>query len=146
MRTGAFLAASTILLILSGSASAEVRLEGYLIALSDCAANKKKDSDNPGNVRLEVLHAYEMLARNATPGTHYQVKVPGAPQTIEQKIRGRDAPADWVLLICGYDVEAVKAVVSDRLAPEELEAHGVAPGAVEGLYRSAYSLTSKDLP
>jgi hypothetical protein len=70
----------------------------------------------------------------------------GVAQTAEQKIRGKDAQADWVLLICGYDVEAVKAVVSDQLGPEKLEAHGAAPGAVEGLYRSAYSLTSKDLP
>ncbi len=68
-----------------------MNLQGYLIALSDCQANRKKDSDNPGNVRLERLHAYEMVARNATPGTHYQVKVPGAPETDRR----------WVAMSCG---------------------------------------------
>jgi hypothetical protein len=70
----------------------------------------------------------------------------GVAQTAEQKLRGKDASADWVLLICGYDIDAVKAVVADPLAPDRLQAHGAQHGAVEGLYRSAYSLTSKDLP
>ncbi|HEY2338036.1 MAG TPA: hypothetical protein VGI18_11785 [Burkholderiales bacterium] len=55
-------------------------------------------------------------------------------QTTEQKIRGGDAQADRVLLVCGYDVGAVQAAASG-LAP---------PGAVTGLYRLAYCLTSKD--
>ena len=29
----------------------------------------------------------------------------GAPQTTEQKIRGGDATAEWILLIGGYDVQ-----------------------------------------
>jgi len=57
--------------------------------------------------------------------------VPG-PQTTEQKIRGGDASADRVLLIGGYDAEAVKAA--------SLEV-GI-PGAVVGFYRLAYSLSS----
>lgn len=84
-------AVAALCTVLANSASAQPRLEGYFIALSDCAANKKKDSDNPGNIRLERLHAYEMLARNATPGTHYQVKVPGAPETKSR----------WVPMNCG---------------------------------------------
>jgi hypothetical protein len=59
------------------------------------------------------------------------------PLTTEQKIRGGDARADWVVLVCGYDVDAVQAVASSKL---EL------PGAVAGLYRLAYSMTPKDLP
>ena len=64
------------------------------------------------------------------------------PQTAEQIIRGGDANADCVLLVGGYDADAVRAVVAEDL--RELEAHGVAPGRVEGLYRCAYSLTTKD--
>jgi hypothetical protein len=59
----------------------------------------------------------------------------GAPTT-EQKIRGGDAQADWVLLVCGYDVDAVRA------AAGELQLSG----AIQGLYRLAYSMTPKDLP
>jgi hypothetical protein len=80
-------------------------------------------------------------------GTHLLESRPTAraPQTAEQKIRGKDARADWVLLICGYDVEAVKAVVSNQLSPDALVAHGALPGAAEALYRAAYSLTSRDV-
>jgi hypothetical protein len=55
-----------------------------------------------------------------------------------------DARADCVLLICGYDVAAVKAVVAGELG--KLEAHGALPGRIDGFYRCAYSLTSRDLP
>ena len=65
-----------------------------------------------------------------------------APQTTEQKIRGGDAHADCVLLVGGYDADAVQAVAAADL--RELEAHGAAPRRVDGLYRCAYSLTAKD--
>ena len=55
-----------------------------------------------------------------------------------------DAQADCVLLICGYDAGAVKAVVAGELS--KLEAHGALPGRSDGFYRCAYSLTSRDLP
>ena len=61
----------------------------------------------------------------------------GGPPTIEQKIRGGDAQADWVLLVCGYDVDAVRKAAGQYRA---------LPGAVEGLYRLSYSMTPKDLP
>jgi hypothetical protein len=64
------------------------------------------------------------------------------PRTEEHEIRGMDARADCVMLICGYDVEAVQAVAHQEV--KEIEAHGAAPGRVDGLYRCAYSLTAKD--
>jgi len=78
--------------LLSAPADAqEVRLQGYFIALSDCEATKKKETENPGNVRLEPMRAYEMMSRNATPGTHYRLRVPGAPES----------EARWVPMSCG---------------------------------------------
>jgi hypothetical protein len=59
--------------------------------------------------------------------------VPAAP-TEEQKIRGGDASADRVVLIGGYDAAAVEAAAKE-LSPA---------GATVGLYRLAYSLTSRD--
>ncbi|MGQ0654232.1 MAG: hypothetical protein ACT4P4_18535 [Betaproteobacteria bacterium] len=50
----------------------------------------------------------------------------GAP-TAEQKIRGGDASADWVLLIGGYDANAVHSAA-------------VVPGGTVGVYHLAYSL------
>jgi len=58
------------------------------------------------------------------------------PQTTEQKIRGGDAHADWVLLVCGYDVDALKPVAAELALP----------GGAAGLYRLAFSMTSRDLP
>jgi hypothetical protein len=70
----------------------------------------------------------------------------GTAQTAEQKIRGKDATADWVLLICGYDAEAVKAVTDDALSSHALVAQGALPGAAIGLYRAAYCLSSSERP
>ena len=50
--------------------------------------------------------------------------------TTEQKIRGADATADWVLLIGGYDEQAVKAAAS---------------GGIVGLYRPAWSLSAGEI-
>ena len=53
---------------------------------------------------------------------------PMPAQTAEQKIRGKDATADWILLVGGYDEDAVKA----------------AAGGGE-LYRPAYSLSAGEI-
>ena len=56
--------------------------------------------------------------------------MPAAP-TAEQKIRGGDASADWVLLVGGYD--------ADALAPTPL------PEGVVGFYRPAWSLSAGEI-
>jgi len=94
-------------------------------------------------IRFTPSHATSSLAaqlarlraRKGLTGAHLleSQPMPGT-RTTEQKIRGKDAQADWVLLICGYDVDAVKAVELGALA-----------GAVHGIYRPAYSLTPRDL-
>jgi len=53
----------------------------------------------------------------------------GAPQTTEQKIRGGDAEARWVGLVCGYDAIAITA------AANKLAANGIV-----GVYRLSYTL------
>src|SRR5688500_18059343 len=110
------LAAAVLFLANQAAEAQQVNLQGYLIALSDCQANRKKDSDNPGNIRLERLHAYEMIARNATPGTHYQIKVPGAPETDRR----------WVAMSCGaYAPKSSLVVVGSPPAT------GLAPNSIE---------------
>jgi hypothetical protein len=58
--------------------------------------------------------------------------VQGGP-TEEEKIRGGDARADWVLLVRAYSVQAL-----ERLAAE-------LPGGIARIYRLAYTLTARDL-
>jgi hypothetical protein len=73
----------------------------------------------------------ELPRRQGLTGAHLLQSVPMAAtlQTTEQKIRGGDATADWVLLVGGYDSQAVKAAVS---------------GMTALFYRPAFSLTPKD--
>ena len=66
-----------------------------------------------------------------------------AQSTEEQRIRGMDAQADCVVLLNGYDAEALEAIVAAE--PRELESRGAFPGIVAGLYRLAYCLTPWDL-
>jgi hypothetical protein len=60
-----------------------------------------------------------------------------ATQTAEQKIRGGDARADWVVLVGGYDLDAVAALASQELR---------VPGALVGLYSPVYSLCAGEIP
>ena len=73
--------------------------------------------------------------RQGLTGAHLLQSVPMAatPQTTEQKIRGGDASADWVLLIGGYDREAVKAAVA-----------ALPSGMTALFYHPAFSLMPKD--
>ncbi len=77
--------------------------------------------------------------RKGLTGAHLLESQPmaGAPQTAEQNIRGGDGAADWVLLVGGYDVEAVRTAVADELDAQ--------PERIVGLYRPAYSLSSGEI-
>jgi hypothetical protein len=61
----------------------------------------------------------------------------GMRQTTEQKIRGGDAAADWVLLVCGYDAAALEAAVAKDLA-------GMLAAPAVAFYRLSYTLSAKE--
>jgi hypothetical protein len=85
--------------------------------------------------------------RPGLTGAHLLESEPAerTPPTAEQKIRGGgDVRADRVLLVCGYDAEAVEAAAG-QLAADALAAHGASPNPVCKTYRVAYSLRPKDL-
>lgn len=77
--------------IATAAGAQQVHLKGFFIAQEACEATRKKGRDNPGNVRLKANRAYELRGRNATPGTHYQIVVPGVPGT----------DVRWVSMTCG---------------------------------------------
>jgi hypothetical protein len=85
--------------------------------------------------RLARRLAVELLpglpARKGLVAAHLlrNIARPEAPQTEEQKLRGGDASADWVMLVSGYDAAAVAAIEN-----------GV-PGGVVGHYRLVYVLS-----
>jgi hypothetical protein len=75
----------------------------------------------------------ELPRRKGLTGAKLLRSVPltGKP-TAEQKLRGGDATSDRVLLIAGYDVDAVRAAAQPG-----------PPGAIVGLYRLAYCLEAR---
>jgi hypothetical protein len=93
--------------------------------------------------RRAALHALvQRLPRQpGLSGAHLlQHEAPAIATTREQLIRGGDRAADLVLLVCGYDGEALQALVAGELAPWADEA-----GAVRGRYRLCASATPGDV-
>jgi len=61
-----------------------------------------------------------------------------APEmTAEQRIRGRDASVDLVLLATGYAPELMAGLAQNELAANALESHGALPGATSGVFQLA---------
>ena len=75
---------------------------------------------------------------------HDAARTQGTPTT-EQKIRGGDATADWIVLVNGYDAAAVDAVAANEASAAVLAEHGAAPGSIARVYRVAVLLTSSEL-
>lgn len=88
-------------------------------------------------VRLPRAIAADALAKlPARPGVTAAHLLEGqpAPQTVEQKIRGRDAEAAWVALVHGYEPAAVRAAAAE-----------IGAGGAVGVYRLACSLAAGDV-
>lgn len=64
-------------------------------------------------------------------------------QTTEQKLRGKDAQADWVVLVNGYQLDAVAALARAELCEAALVRHGAEAGAIAGVYTLSHSLTGR---
>ena len=77
------------------------------------------------------------LLRTDTPRT-------SAP-TAEQQIRGKDGTADWIVLLSGYDADAVEAVIAGPLSPGSLGALGAQNDPTIGRYRLAFTMTPQDV-
>jgi hypothetical protein len=73
-------------------------------------------------------------------------ETPPLAVTTEQKIRGNgDRVADWVLVACGYDASALRALSEAELAEAALIGLGAARGTERHLYGLAYSATPADI-
>lgn len=65
--------------------------------------------------------------------------------TTEQRIRGSDRTADWIVLLSGYDRDAVKSVIDGDLSADALRRAGASDSVVAGFYTLAYAMTPQDL-
>ena len=72
---------------------------------------------------------------------------PDAPQTAEQRLRGgRDAAADWILLLAAYDLAALQAAATSDFAAPALAAAGAADAPAVSFYQLRHTATAADLP
>jgi hypothetical protein len=85
----------------------------------------------------------ELPLRAGLGGAHLlRTDTPAIAPTTEQKIRGlADRSADWILVVCGYELQALKAVADDALAPAALGALGAGNDVSAGWYGLSLSMT-----
>ncbi|WP_298934001.1 hypothetical protein [uncultured Ramlibacter sp.] len=87
----------------------------------------------------------QLPGRAGLTGAHLlQHRTPAIAQTTEQKIRGGDSFADWVLVATGYDAQALQALERAEFGQAALATLGASPGSVSGLYQLSYSATPVD--
>lgn len=114
---------------------------------------------SPSAERTLQFRAYleELVAtlptRRGVTGAHLLEKadVGKVALTQEQRIRGQDRAADWVFLVCGYDAEALRALLAAELAPSMLtKQYSVGPkvytedALVAGLYGISATLSATE--
>ena len=88
----------------------------------------------------------ELPQRAGVTAAHLlQTQTPQAAATTEQKIRGGDAVADWIVLVTGYDKQVLMDVSAKELGEAVLGEAGALPGRVPGLYRLSHAVTPADL-
>ena len=85
----------------------------------------------------------QLPLRAGLGGAHLlRTDTPAIAPTTEQKIRGHaDRSADWVFVVCGYELAMLQALRDDALAPAALEALGAEPGAAASCYTLSLSMT-----
>jgi hypothetical protein len=86
------------------------------------------------------------LSRQAgLTGCHVlRTDTPAIAVTTEQRIRGGDAVADWILLISGYERPALEQIAQELAHPRLVEA-GARESAMCDMFRLSFSLAASDL-
>jgi hypothetical protein len=85
--------------------------------------------------------------RAGLAGAHLlHTDAPAIAPTTEQKIRGNaDRTADWIFIVCGYELEALRELGESLFAQEALDDLCAAPGRVKGLYGLSLSMTRDEI-
>src|SRR5262249_51104651 len=108
-------------------------------------------SPRPGHERQLLNSLTDELERLAVqPGlTGAHLLITDTPRTTaptaEQRIRGADAVADWVVLISGYESDAVELTLETGLGAAALKNPGAQETVSSGRYALAFAMTPDDL-
>lgn len=121
---GGGVATSLATIRLSPQAGQDAALQAALIE------NLRESASKPG---LTGAH----LLITDTPRT--------ASPTTEQKIRGSDGAADWIVLLSGYDPEVVQSAVASQFSSSALHGLGAEENATMGRYKLGFTMTPMDV-
>ena len=86
----------------------------------------------------------DLAAKPGFASAHVLQSAAAAPMTDEQRIRGKDADVDTVLVVTGYDAGFIDRVGDAELAASRLEAHGCAPSSLRHRFRYDHSLAAAE--
>ncbi len=134
-----------------GMVRSQCRIEasfGGGIATSLATVRLSPTTGQEATLKASLLHVLrETAPKPGMTGAHLLVTdAPKLPdQTAEQKIRGADQQADWIVLLSGYDEEVVAATVASHFAQGWLIERGAAGTVTTGSYRLAFAMTPQDL-
>lgn len=79
-------------------------------------------------------------------GAHLlHTQTPDAELTHEQKIRGGDAVADWIVLVSGYEAKALSKVAKGELSAGALGDAGAVSALHYSFFDLAYTMTPADI-
>jgi hypothetical protein len=116
------------------------------------AANMLTIRLRPAPGRSEALHGhldellFHLAPRAGFTGAHLlQTETPAAAMTKEQRIRGGDAVADWIVLVSGYDAQALHDLTRNECEPDVLLSAGAGGELKTTLGRLSYTMTPSDL-
>ncbi|MBB3934981.1 ribonuclease T2 family protein [Aureimonas phyllosphaerae] len=86
------------------AARAQVPMVGVFTAEASCFATPSiRSDDNPGRIVTEPGRSYDLIGRNASPGSHYLIRVPGA-----------EPERRWVAFGCGRVEDASQSAEGTR--------------------------------
>jgi hypothetical protein len=95
-------------------------------------------------VLVETLRG--VVSKPGLTGGH--VLITDTPKTVslttEQQIRGSDGAADWIVLLSGYDPDAVQDVVANSFSSRALQLMGAQEQTIIGRYKLAFAMTPQD--
>ncbi len=94
---------------------------------------------------LKTLFSRVQLQPGVTGAHLLHTETPNAGVTQEQKIRGGDAVADWIVLVAGYDPTILSKLAGAELGVGALSDAGAASARLHSFYDLAYTMTPDDL-
>ena len=107
-------------------------------------------SPQQGQADLLQLHLKTLLSKlplqPGLTGSHLLfTQTPDTDLTQEQKIRGGDAVADWIVLVSGYDAAALSKLADGEFSAAALNAAGAQSAHHCAFFNLAYSMTPDDI-